>query len=81
MRLFPTAVYHILGDEKFAKFLGAQPFTYRVMVRNSILNDGLAFPATAYLRRHFPEKTKPFSPRDSRLVFSERALRDSQGLL
>ena len=28
----PTAVYHILGDEKFAKFLGAQPLTYRVMV-------------------------------------------------
>ena len=40
----PTAVDHILGDEKFAKFLGAQPLAYRVMVRNSILNDGLTFP-------------------------------------
>jgi hypothetical protein len=54
----PTAVYHILGDGKFAKFLGAQPLRYQMMVRNAILSDGLSFPATAYLRRHFPETTK-----------------------
>jgi hypothetical protein len=60
----PTAVYHILGDEKFAKFLGAQPLTYRVMVRNWILNDDLSFPATAYLRRHFPETTKALFRRE-----------------
>ena len=27
----PTVVYHLLGDEKFAKFLVAQPLPYRVM--------------------------------------------------
>jgi Bacterial SH3 domain len=41
----PTAVYHILGDEKFAKFLLAQPLPYRMMVRNRILSDGGIPPA------------------------------------
>jgi hypothetical protein len=50
----PTAVYHILGDEKFAKFLVGQPLPYRVMVRNRILSDGLMPPASLYLSRHFP---------------------------
>jgi hypothetical protein len=27
-----TAIYHILGDQKFATFLRAQPLTYRIMV-------------------------------------------------
>jgi hypothetical protein len=35
----PTVVYHILGDEKFAKFLVAQPLPYRMMVRNMIADD------------------------------------------
>ena len=48
----PTVVYHLLGDEKFAKFLNAQPMAYRLMVRNSIASDG------TYLRRHFPETAK-----------------------
>ena len=50
----PTVVYHILGDEKFAKFLLAQPLPYRMMVRNRILSDGLMPPANLYLSRHFP---------------------------
>jgi hypothetical protein len=54
----PTAVYHILGDEKFAKFLGAQPMAYRMMARNSIASDG------TYLRRHFPETTKVLFSRE-----------------
>lgn len=54
----PTAVYHILGDEKFAKFLGAQPLEYRMMVRNSIESDRYMTSATTYFRRHFPETTK-----------------------
>ena len=36
----PTVVYHLLGDEKFAKFLVAQPLPYRMMVRNMIVGDG-----------------------------------------
>ena len=51
----PTVVYHILGDEKFAKFLLAQPLPYRMMVRNRILSDGLMPPASLYLSRHFPQ--------------------------
>ncbi len=54
----PTAVYHILGDEKFGKFLYGQPLAYRMMVRNSIVSDGRVPSATAYFRRHFPETTK-----------------------
>jgi hypothetical protein len=54
----PTTVYHILGDQKFARFLKDQPLAYRMMVRNSILNDGLMAPAILYLRQHFPETTK-----------------------
>ncbi len=60
----PTAVYHILGDEKFARFLRAQPLPYRMMVRNSILADGLSFPPIPYLRRHFPETTKALFRRE-----------------
>jgi hypothetical protein len=54
----PTVVYHLLGDEKFAKFLLAQPLPYRMMVRNLILGDGLMAPANVYLSRHFPLTTK-----------------------
>ncbi len=48
----PTVVYHLLGDEKFAKFLSAQPLPYRMMVRNLIAADG------RYLSRHFPLTTR-----------------------
>jgi hypothetical protein len=54
----PTTVYHLLGDEKFALFLMGQPLAYRMMVRNSILSDGLPAPAKIYLPRHFPKTAK-----------------------
>jgi hypothetical protein len=69
----PTVVYHILGDEKFAKFLLAQPLPYRMMVRNRILSEGLLPPTSLYLSRHFPltgrvmfqrEMVDWFSPND-----------------
>ncbi len=55
----PTAVYHLLGDEKFAKFLNAQPLAFRVMVRQSVASGD-----TAYFRRHFPEATKALFQRE-----------------
>jgi len=54
----PTVVYHLLGDEKFAKFLNAQSMAYRMMVRNSTASDG------TYLRRHFPETTRTLFRRE-----------------
>lgn len=48
----PAVVYHLLGDEKFAKFLKAQPLAYQMMVRNSTVN------GDTYFRRYFPETTK-----------------------
>ena len=60
----PTAVYHILGDEKFEKFLSAQPIADRVMIRNAIVSDALPFHAVIYLRRHFPETTKTLFRRE-----------------
>lgn len=81
----PTVVYHLLGDEKFAKFLGAQPLGFRMMVRRSIASD------TDYLRRHFPETTKALFQREMvgwpspnkqyaiRKIFSDEfALRESK---
>ena len=54
----PTVVFHLLGDEKFAKFLAVQPLPYRMMVRNRILSEGLIPPATIDLSRHFPQTSK-----------------------
>lgn len=54
----PTVVYHLLGDEKFAQFLGAQPLAFRMMVRNQISHEGLPAPASQYLSRHFPQTTQ-----------------------
>ena len=54
----PTVVYHLLGDEKFAQFLGAQPLAYRMMVRNRISHEGYPVPASEYLSRHFPRTTQ-----------------------
>ena len=51
----PTVVYHLLGDEKFAKFLAAQALPYRLMVRNLIVGGGFAPHASEYLSRHFPQ--------------------------
>ncbi len=60
----PTVVYHILGDEKFSKFLLAQPLPYRMMVRNRILSDGLIPHATLYLSRNFPLTTRALFQRE-----------------
>ena len=54
----PTVVIHVLGDKKFAKFLAAQPLSFRMMVRNRILGDRLPSPASVYLDRYFPLTTK-----------------------
>ena len=59
-----TVVYHLLGDEKFAQFLGAQPLPFRMMVRNRILHDGLMPPASVYLSRHFPQTAKALFRRE-----------------
>ena len=60
----PTVVYHILGDEKFAKFLVAQPLPYRMMVRNMIVGDGYTPHATDYLSRHFPQTARALFHRE-----------------
>ncbi|MEO5722111.1 MAG: hypothetical protein ABIR71_11655, partial [Chthoniobacterales bacterium] len=54
----PTVVYHLLGDEKFAQFLGAQPLAFRMMVRNRISHQGYPAPTSDYLSRHFPQTTQ-----------------------
>src|SRR6266542_6972450 len=70
----PTVVYHILGDEKFAKCIGAQPLPYLMMVRNLILGDGLMPPASLYLSRHFPLTTKALFRREMVDWFSPNGL-------
>ena len=70
----PTVVYHILGDEKFAKFLLAQPLPYRMMVRNRILSDGLMPPASLYLSRHFPQTARALFQREMVDWFSPNGL-------
>jgi Bacterial SH3 domain len=54
----PTVVYHLLGDQKFARFLQDQPLSFRMMVRNQALGAGLTASANLYLRQHFPETAK-----------------------
>jgi hypothetical protein len=54
----PTIVYHLLGDAKFAAFLGAQPVAYQMKLRNMILGDGFIPSANLYFRRHFPDTTR-----------------------
>jgi hypothetical protein len=70
----PSVVYHILGDEKFAKFLLAQPLPYRMMVRNRILSDGLMPPASLYLSRHFPLTARALFQREMVDWFSPNGL-------
>lgn len=50
----PTVVYHLVGDEKFAQFLTAQPLSFRMMVRREILQHGMTTPPGLYLKLHFP---------------------------
>lgn len=54
----PTAVYHLLGDEKFAKFLAGEPISFRMLVRQEILGDWTSIPADSYFFEDFPETTK-----------------------
>jgi hypothetical protein len=70
----PTVVYHLLGDEKFAKFLLAQPLPYRTMVRNRILSDGCIPPASVYLSRHFPQTANALFQREMVDWFSPNGL-------
>ena len=58
----PFVVYHILGDEKFSRFLIAQPLPFRMMVRNLIVGGGIMPSAIADLRRHFPQTTTVLFP-------------------
>lgn len=58
----PTVVYHLLGDAKFAKYLGAQSVSHQALVRNVIVGDGRLPPTTLYLQRHFPETTRILFP-------------------
>gem|GEM_PF-852050 len=51
----PTVIYHLLGDEKFAQFLSAQPVPSRMMVRREILQHGMTTPPGLYLKLHFPK--------------------------
>lgn len=60
----PTVVYHLLGDEKFAKFLGAQPVPYQMMVRNLILGNGLVPAENLKFSRESPESARLLFPRE-----------------
>ncbi len=70
----PTVVYHLLGDEKFAKFLVAQPLPFRMMVRNLIVDDGVTAHAIEYLSRHFPQTTRALFQREMIAWFSPNDL-------
>ena len=70
----PTVVYHLLGDEKFAKFLGAQPISYRMMVRNLILGGGILPAETLKFSREFPESARLLFPRELVAWFSPNDL-------
>ena len=65
----PTVVIHLLGDEKLAKFLSAQPLPYRMMVRNRILPS-----PDLYLRRYFPETCRLLFRREMVDWFSPNGL-------
>jgi len=54
----PTVVYHLAGDAKFAAFLRGQPLAFRMLVRNTIANDGNGPGGINYLREYFPETVK-----------------------
>jgi hypothetical protein len=61
----PAVVYHLLGDEKFAKFLKTQPLAYQMSGPELDRERSDLFPAL------FSRNGKDFlSPRDRRLVFA-----------
>ncbi len=51
----PSMVYHLLGDNKFASFLDAQPMPFQMMVRSEIVSRTDLSSDAAYLRRYFPQ--------------------------
>lgn len=55
-----SAVFHLVGDTKFAAFLEKQPLPYQLEVRNSFTRHDVTYPfeTIEYLRRHFPKTTK-----------------------
>ncbi len=60
----PTVVYHLLGDEKFAQFLAAQPLGFRMMVRNLILTGDPAGAEGKGFARDFPQSLPLLFPRE-----------------
>lgn len=70
----PTVVYHLLGDEKFATFLGTQPVAYRMMVRNLILGGGIMPVETLKFSREFPASARLLLPREIVAWFSPNDL-------
>lgn len=58
----PTAVYHLVGDAKFARFLRGEPLAFQALVRSIVLWDGRLPPTALYLQRHFPETAKVLFP-------------------
>lgn len=51
-----AAVFHLVGDERFASFLSKQPLDYQLESRTQIVTGGVSgpFPGIKYLRQHFP---------------------------
>lgn len=58
----PTAVYHLVGDARFAGFLRGEPLAFQALVRSVVLWDGRLPPTTLYLQRHFPETARVLFP-------------------
>ncbi len=59
-----TIVCHLLGDEKFAKFLAAQPAPYRMKVRNLVLADGMVPVERGKFQEEFPQSAPLLFPRE-----------------
>lgn len=55
-----AAVFHLVGDTKFAAFLAKQPLSYQLDVRQSFYDHPVTYPfeTVEYLRRHFPKTSK-----------------------
>jgi Bacterial SH3 domain len=53
-------VFHLVGDTRFASFLGAQALAYQLEVRKLFLQHDVTYPfeTVEYLRRHFPKTTR-----------------------
>lgn len=58
------SVMHLAGDEKLAKFLGAQTAAYRAQLRGFMLDGLILYPFEPkdYLKRNFPRTAKVLLP-------------------